>query len=344
MSYQQYQSYGGNPYSQTSDEAGYGASDSYATQQPPAPSDLRPPPPSTQEPSNYSQSQASAYSAPPLTVLTQSDFLASIDIIRDNIKTLSSNVGNISSLHQHALSDSSPNSSSSLEHLVSQTQILNTKIKDGIKSLEADAKRTPQGQGSSSGLRKLKWDQAATLQRSFRKELQSYEDEERAYQKRYREQIARQYRIVNPEATEAEVEEASNADWGNEGIFQTALKTNRTGAARTTLDAVRARHSDIRRIEITLNDLAVMFDQLAEEVVVQEPAVEEAEANAEGTVINVDHGNQDLEKGVKSARHRRKLQWWTLGIIVLIIVVLAAVLGGYFGTRANNNNNNNNNA
>ncbi|KAI9753148.1 MAG: hypothetical protein M4579_005311 [Chaenotheca gracillima] len=339
MSYQQYQQYGGNPHAGYGEEAGYNAGNPYGTQvSEPAQSELRPPPALAHETSNYSQSQTSNYSTPQPTILSQGDFLARVEAIRGRITTLTSNVSNISTLHQRALAEAGSGSSSSLESLVSQTQILNTKIKDEIRSLEVDAKKTPQGQGGSGGLRKVKLDQHAALKRSFDKELQGYQEEERTYQRRYRDQIARQYRIVNPDADAAEVEEATNADWGNEGVFQTALKSNRTGAVRSTLDTVRARHTDIVRIEKTLMDLELLFRQLGEVVEVQEPAVAGAELNAEGTVGHMEEGIKHQDKAVASARRARKLKWWTFGIVVLIIVILAAVLGGYFGSGANKKN------
>ena len=62
------------------------------------------------------------------------------------------------------------------------------------------------------------------LKRGFKRELENYQQEESEYRLRYREQIARQYRIVNPDATDSEVNEAANADWGDEGVFQTAVR------------------------------------------------------------------------------------------------------------------------
>lgn len=99
--------------------------------------------------------------------------------------------------------------------MITQTQVLNTSIKDQIKFLETDAARSKDNQ--------VKNTQVGQLKTSFTKQLQEYRLEEANYEKRYREQIARQYRIVNPDATEAEVQEASQADWGNEGVFQTAV-------------------------------------------------------------------------------------------------------------------------
>lgn len=149
------------------------------------------------------------------TVLSNQDFLARVEAVKADVRTLTSYIGQIAAAHQRTLSSPDSSSSAALESVITQTQVLNTSIKDQIKFLETDAAR--------SGRNNIKDSQTGQLKTSFKKQLEEYRNEEATYERRYREQIARQYRIVNPEATEAEVQEASNADWGNEGVFQTAV-------------------------------------------------------------------------------------------------------------------------
>lgn len=172
--------------------------------------------------SNYSQTSNYSNAGAPgashtSSVLTQQDFLARVDYAKAEIRQLSSNIQEIASLHQRALSSPDSNASASLENLVTQTQLKNTQIRDQIKYLEADAVKT------QDGTKSVKARQAKTLKTDFEKSLKDYQQEEVAYRQRYRDQIARQYRIVNPEASEQEVQEASNMDWGSEGVFQTAV-------------------------------------------------------------------------------------------------------------------------
>lgn len=175
-----------------------------------------------QEMSNYSQTSNYSNAGAPAaqhtsTILTQQDFLARVDFAKSEIRNLSSNIQEIASLHQRALSSPDSNSSATLENLVTQTQLKNTQIRDQIKYLEADALKT------EDGTKSVKARQAKNLKTEFEKSLKDYQQEEVAYRQRYRDQIARQYRIVNPEASEQEVQEASNMDWGSEGVFQTAV-------------------------------------------------------------------------------------------------------------------------
>ncbi len=147
--------------------------------------------------------------------MSQADFLARIDGTKQRIGQLTSDIQAISTIHQRMLASPDNSESAQLESIVTQTQIRNTQIKDEIKFLEKDALKDPNS--------RLKKTQIETLKKTFRGQLEDFEREEADYRRRYREAIGRQYRIINPDATDAEVREASEADWGNEGVFTQAV-------------------------------------------------------------------------------------------------------------------------
>lgn len=166
---------------------------------------------------DYGGEQGHQQSQPSGGILSQQDFLNRVQNLRNDIKALTTDIDYIGQLHQRSLSSTDNQASQQLEHYVAQTQIRNTAIKDGIKGLERDLAKT------TDGSRNTKNTQLQSLKTYFKSELDKYQSIERDYQHRYRDQIARQYRIVNPDATEEEVKEATEADWGNEGVFQTAV-------------------------------------------------------------------------------------------------------------------------
>ncbi|KAF4595093.1 hypothetical protein GQ602_000706 [Ophiocordyceps camponoti-floridani] len=255
------------------------------------------------------------------TVLSQQAFLDRVQNLRDDIRQLTSDVDHIGQLHHRCLASTDGSAQQQLEQAVVQTQIRNTAIKDGIKGLERDLSRT------SDASRVIKRTQLQSLRTFFKAELDKYQAVERDYQIRYREQIARQYRIVNPEASEDEVRQAAEADWGNEGVFQTALRTNRTGHATSLLGNVRARHNELQRIEQTLTEIAILYDELATLVEQQDPIIQSAEQNAQNTVDHMEKGNDQVKQANEHARRRRKLKWWCLLLVVLIIIGIALGVG-----------------
>ncbi|KAK4546877.1 hypothetical protein LTR36_001609 [Oleoguttula mirabilis] len=257
------------------------------------------------------------------SVLSNQDFLSRVEAVKADIRTLTTHVGQIASMHQRTLSSPDSGSSSQLESMITQTQVLNTSIKDQIKFLETDAVRSRDNQ--------VKNTQVGQLKSSFTKQLQEYRVEEANYEKRYREQIARQYRIVNPEATDSEVQEATDADWGDEGVFTTALKSNRSATANTVLGAVRARHNDIQKIERTLIELNQLMEDLATAIVLQDAPIQQIDESTVNVKSDTEAANVHLDKGIASARRARKLKWWCFFICLAIVIILGLVLGLYFG-------------
>lgn len=167
---------------------------------------------------DYQNNGAAPSSAP--TTLAINDYLNRIAQLRNEVATVSDNVNAISSLHQRALAESDAGlSAQQLERIMTETQAINRGIRDQLKFLATDAANT-----QDAGAKHTKEKQVNTMSENFKLELRKYQEAEQAYQQRYRDQIARQYRIVNPDATEEEVRQASEADWGNEGVFQTAVR------------------------------------------------------------------------------------------------------------------------
>ncbi|KAB2573805.1 Protein transport protein SSO2 [Lasiodiplodia theobromae] len=340
MSYGQY---GGNPYGNDgygesnpygTTSAGYGASNPYGGQ--------TAPPLEHHESSNYSQDpnymEMGNLNAPPQAaprVLALDEFLARVDGCKGRIRQLTSQVGEIATVHQRLLSDTAEaNAHQQLEHLSTQTSLLNAQIKDEIKFLETDSVR--------SGGNSTKDSQVRNLKNSFKAELEGYQKLEKKFRDGYREQLARQMKIVDPSLDDSQIEQALNEADGPQQIFAEALRTNRAQHANSVLGSVRARHNDIQRIEKTMSELAELFVQLNEQVVLQEPQVEQTEQRTEEVLKDGQAAHVELDKGIEHIKRRNRLRRWTLFVFIIIICIIALVLGLYFGLGKKDNNNNNN--
>jgi syntaxin 1B/2/3 len=171
--------------------------------------------------SNYSATSQYSNSGTPgiptsSTILSQQEFLGKVDTAKNDIRELSSSIQKIASLHQASLT-LPDNVAQNLEKAVTDTQVMNMKIRGQIKSLELDAAKT------QDGTKTVKARQVKQLKAEFEKALKDYQQEEVTYRQRYREQIARQYKIVYPDASDARAIEASEEDWSSEGVFQSAV-------------------------------------------------------------------------------------------------------------------------
>jgi syntaxin 1B/2/3 len=157
--------------------------------------------------------------------------------------------------------------------------------------------------------------QVGKVDRRLKTAINQYQQVEREFRKSSQEQMARQYRIVRPDASDAEVREAVE-DPNNQQIFSSALiQSDRRGEAQTVARNVSQRHEDIQKIERQMIELAQLFQDLEALVVQQEPAVTQIEQRGEEVTEHVAKANTELEGAVVKARAARRKKWYCLGIV-----------------------------
>lgn len=159
------------------------------------------------------------YTAPPPQDNVQ-DFYAEVDQIRGGIESVNANIAQIESLHQRSLNDideaAQQMTTNRLEALVTETSALNTNLATRIKALKGKASRDP-----------TKAPQVGVLDRNFKDSLRKYQLVEKSFADRTREQMARQYRIVKPDASEDEVRQACEDSQGQQ-VFSQAVSISRS--------------------------------------------------------------------------------------------------------------------
>ena len=148
--------------------------------------------------------------------------------------------------------------------------------------------------------------------------IRNYRSMDLEFQKKLREQMARQYRIVRPEASEAEIQDAVESEGQQQVFSQALMQSNRRGQAQSAMSAVEDRHKEIQKIADQMVDLANLFEELNTLVELQEAPVANIEMKAEEVVENMDKGNEQIGTAIKSARNARKWKWWCLGIVGML--------------------------
>lgn len=155
--------------------------------------------------------------------------------------------------------------------------------------------------------------------------LETYRKVDSDFGRAFRDQYARQYRIVHPEASEAEAQLAANNPDG-QMFAQAIMQSDRRGQSQTARNAVEQRHAAIEKIAQQMAELADLFQDMDNLVVQQEAAVTNIEMKGEEVVDNMGKGTEQIGVAVKSARNARKWKWWCLGIVVLIIIIIVVVV------------------
>lgn len=86
----------------------------------------------------------------------------------------------------------------------------------------------------------------------------------------------------------------------------------------------------------------MLFQQLNEQVVLQEPQIVRTEQQTETVIDQSKEANTQLDKGIENIRRRNRLRRWTLFVFILIICIIALVVGLYFGLGKNKDSGNSN--
>ncbi|TNY21400.1 Proteophosphoglycan ppg4, partial [Rhodotorula diobovata] len=225
-------------------------------------------------------------------------FFAEVESIQDEIKQLQYNINHVSELHSRRLASTDDQTQSAtaaqLTQLTNQTTGLTNSIRNRITKLNDINKKSPQGDPNFP-TRKL---QIGNLQNGFKRALEEYNLVEKRSREKYRDRMARQIKIVKPDATDDEIKAAWEDSQGGAQIFSQALMTSRTSGARAAFAEVQSRNQDLRKIEETITELAQMMQDMATLVLEQDESVRMIETQA----VQV---NTDVEQGLDQTKKAR---------------------------------------
>ncbi|MCJ1312737.1 Plasma membrane t-SNARE, secretory vesicle fusion [Agyrium rufum] len=255
--------------------------------------------------------------------------------ISRGIDSIGQNLERLQYMQQQALDDpdASQNTQTnrSLDALGTETMSLYRSFAARIKKL----KQTP-GAGDSMNAA-----QVGSVDRKLKEAIQRYQTVDAEFRKKLQAQMARQYKIVRPDASDAEVREACEDVTSTQVFSQALLQSDRRGQSQSALRAVQGRHEAIQKIERQVIELAQLFEDMNALVVQQDPVVQQINQQSEQVTDHVQQANVQLDGAVDKARAARRKKWWCLGITstyiplykfgeaklaVLIILIIVAVI------------------
>lgn len=252
-----------------------------------------------------------------------SKFLNETTTIEQKITNVRSNITKIEEFQSQILVSTSTTQEDSTnkerEAFVGSTRNLLIECKDRIKKIQYDNVRIP-STDPNYGLRQQRYEYLRTKLSNV---LEEYRVAENNFMKQTKDRMERQYKVVNPNATQQEIDDyVSNPN--SQPIFQQALL--RTNEAQNALAEVQKRHEDIKNIESTISELVALFQELHLQVEEQDQTIVNIEDNTEVTVQKTEQAANELGAATKLAYAARKKKWICLGIAILIIIVIVIVV------------------
>lgn len=243
--------------------------------------------------------------------MSSGDHNAILNECRDidrGIEQVERNLEQLRMLQQRTLDDADSSASSTanrqLDSLSSETMALYRTLTERVRTV----KSSPEARSPKNA------PQIGRVDRRLKQAITQYQQVESQFRKRTQDQMARQYRIVRPDASEQEVRDAVEDTSGGQVFSQALMQSDRQGRARAALSAVQDRHTALVKIERQMEELAQLFQDMDTLVVQQETAITQIEQKGEEVVDNLDKGNEEIGVAVNTARKTRKKKWICLGI------------------------------
>ncbi|RKP22894.1 t-SNARE, partial [Syncephalis pseudoplumigaleata] len=171
-----------------------------------------------------------------------------------------------------------------------------------------------------------------------------YQQVEQQFRQKYRERMERQYRIVCPNATQAEVDAALDSNTGNQLFAQELLQSTRHGEAKRALREVQERHEDIRRIEQTILEMQTLVES-------QGQMIDSIEGNVTNAANYTETAVKHIDTAITHRKNARKRMWCLIALLLVLIIIIVVVVYIYVivpakqatdAMTSNNGNNNNN--
>lgn len=152
------------------------------------------------------------------------------------------------------------------------------------------------------------------------------------FRQRQTARFERQYRIVNPDATQAEIERVLESDPNVSGaklFSQSILSSQHIDEAERVLDDVKSRHSDILSITKSIIQLEKLFSELSTLVELQDEQINQVAYQVSQVDAYMENANDTLKKAVNSARSMRRRRWCLVVFCLILLGILAAVIAIY---------------
>jgi len=252
-----------------------------------------------------------------------SDFYGEIPSIKETMALIATNIKTLEESYQQTLVlAKDARSSDELEALIDATNLGAVEVRGKLKELDLQTKRMSVAQQGTAAYRIRKNMQVA-LTRKFLDLMAEYQEVQTNYRNKYKEKLARQYKIVKPEASSSEIEQVVES--GNPQIFATQiLDMQQHGYAKEALGYMEDRHRDVVRLEQSIQELHQLFLDVSLMVETQGEMVDQIEYNVGQTVAYTKEGVAQLQKAEKHKKRSRKRLFC---IILCLLIILGVGIG-----------------
>ncbi|PJF19852.1 hypothetical protein PSACC_00334 [Paramicrosporidium saccamoebae] len=254
-------------------------------------------------------------------------FYEQCEEISSHTKKVEMFTSELDKLHKQALtttgSEASADTSSKIDIITAKVNQLSNQSRNTLKAIELENSQLKEIAPPASGHMRMRESKHRALATAFLSATKKLQKLQQNYRDKYKQQLERQYKIVNPNATPEEIAQVTKDTEGAQAkIFASAVRDD----AKKTLSQMKDRFQDVKTIETSILELHQLFLDLQTLVVEQGDVINRVEYNVDHTLDYTDEAAADMKLAVEYQKSIWKKKWI---MIVLIIVGIAAATSPY---------------
>lgn len=276
---------------------------------------------------DFKSQESGGYSNPgavelaPLQGNSLNQYFQETEVIQSKIQQFQNNITEIDQLSEKSLNSREGEATKLLDEKIRVTNNLSTEIYDRLRALTASNMKVRT---------KEEYDQhklrTSTLSKQFKDAVSRFQNVQHQHGIKSKENMARQFRIAKPDATEEEIRQMVEQDQGS--VFsQQLLQQARSQQAVAALNSVQDRQRELARLQENVVELAQLYKQLEQLMMEQDLTFQQIEESVKRTEVDLESGLGQTHQALQDATSARKKKWMTLGLSVIIIILIIIIVG-----------------
>eukprot|EP01112_Ceratiomyxa_fruticulosa_P011485 TRINITY_DN3115_c2_g1_i1.p1 TRINITY_DN3115_c2_g1~~TRINITY_DN3115_c2_g1_i1.p1 ORF type:complete len:328 (+),score=65.95 TRINITY_DN3115_c2_g1_i1:111-1094(+) len=259
------------------------------------------------------------------------DFFQDVGSIKATMGNIRRNIKAIEEKYMSSLTaisiDQGNKVSAEIQQIIDETGRMSQEVRSRLENLKVNNEAYAKSKSATPTELRIRQNMQGTLTQKFVELMQEYQEVQTDYKNKYKDRMVRQYKIVKPEASPDEIDEAIESGDSSKVFVDQIMDTHLHTQAKNALAYIQDRHRDILRLEQSIRELHQLFVDMSILVAAQGEMLDQIEYNVTQSVAYTTDGVEQLRQAnTLQKKSRKKMIILVVILIIIIIVVLAPVL------------------
>mmetsp|Transcript_14883 Transcript_14883/g.21241 ORF Transcript_14883/g.21241 Transcript_14883/m.21241 type:complete len:346 (-) Transcript_14883:281-1318(-) len=163
-----------------------------------------------------------------------------------------------------------------------------------------------------------------TLTRKFIDEMKLYQNAQQKYKNDIKKKVKRQVQIVQPDATDEEIDAVIRSEGGREALYKEKILAGRVAdPIKNAYATVAGKYQDVLTLEASVAELHQMFLDFALLTEQQGELLDQIEFQVKSAGEYVEQANEEVVEAIEISKRVRKKQCIIIAIVMVIAIIIA---------------------